>query len=67
MEEVQKVIDWITGSGIGIADVVGLLSVIAVVTPTPKDDMILIALRKLLNLGAMNFGQSENKFKPGER
>lgn len=46
--------------------VVGVLSIIATVTPTPKDDVILVVLRKLLNFGAMNFGQSENKVKPGE-
>lgn len=67
MEQIKSIIDLATGSGIGIIDVIGILSVIAAFTPTPKDDLILVALRKILNLGAMNFGQSENKVKPGEK
>ena len=49
-----------------IAAVVGVLSIIAAFTPTPVDDGILAALRKILNLGAMNIGQAENKYKPGD-
>ena len=47
-----------------VSAVIGLLSAIATITPTPKDDVILIALRKILNLGAMNIGKSENADKP---
>ena len=47
--------------------VVGVLSVIATITPNPTDNLVLVALRKLLNIGAMNMAQSENKKKPGEK
>ena len=68
MEDLLKqVIDWATGSGIGLVDIIGILSIIATVTPTPVDDGVLAVLRKMLNLGAMNFAQSENVKKPGSR
>jgi len=47
--------------------VIGLLSVVAAVTPTPVDNAILITLKKLINLGAFNWLQAENKIKPGEK
>ena len=66
MEDLLKqVIDWATGSGIGLVDIIGILSIIATVTPTPVDDGVLAVLRKMLNLGAMNVAQSENVKKPG--
>ena len=68
MEDLLKqVIDWATGSGIGLVDIIGILSILATVTPTPVDDGMLAMARKLLNLGAMNFAQSENAKKPGSR
>lgn len=68
MEDLLKqVLDWATGSGVGVADIIGILSIIATITPTPVDDGILAVLRKLLNAGAMNFGESENVKKPGSR
>ena len=50
-----------------ILQVIGVLSVIATVTPTPVDNVVLVALRKVLNLLAMNWAQSENKKKPGDK
>ena len=67
MEQIQELLNWVTGSGIGLTDVIGILSIIATITPTPVDDGVLAVLRKVLNLGAMNFGQSENLKKPGRR
>lgn len=57
MEDILAVI---TGSGIGIADVVGVLAVIATITPTPVDNVVLGVLKKALDIGAFNFGKAKN-------
>ncbi len=49
-----------------ILAVIGALSMIATFTPTPVDDGILAALRKVLNLLAFNWGEAENARKPGD-
>ena len=45
--------------------VIGVLSVVAAITPTPIDNAILVGLKKLINLGAFNWLEAENKKKPG--
>lgn len=47
--------------------IIGVLSVIAAVTPTPIDNAVLIALKKLINLGAFNVLGAENTQIPGDR
>ena len=46
--------------------VIGVLSVIAAITPTPVDNAILAFLRKVIDLGAFNFlnAKNEEKKKP---
>lgn len=46
--------------------IIGVLSVVATFTPTPIDNMVLVGLRKALNLLAMNWGQAENLVIPGD-
>ena len=46
--------------------VVGVGSVIAAVTPTPIDNVVFVALKKLINLIGFNFAKAENKEKPGD-
>jgi hypothetical protein len=41
--------------------VVGILSVVASITPNPVDNAALIALNKALNIGAFNVGKAKNK------
>lgn len=41
--------------------IVGVASMVAVITPTPKDNMILAVLKAGLNALAMNWGKAENK------
>lgn len=53
-------------SEIGL-QIVGFLSVVAAITPTPIDNRILIALKKLINLGAFNLLFAQNKEKPGAK
>ena len=45
--------------------VIGVLSVIAAVTPTPVDNAVLIVLKKIINLGGFNWLEAENAKKPG--
>jgi len=45
--------------------VIGILSVVAAATPNPVDNAVLIVLRKLIDLGALNFWHAENLHKPG--
>jgi hypothetical protein len=55
--EDKTVIDWL---GL-ITSIVGVASVIAAATPTPKDDGILAVVRKVLDLTAFNFGGAKNE------
>jgi hypothetical protein len=45
--------------------VIGFLSIVAAVTPTPIDNVVLVGLKKLINFGAFNWLGAENKKKPG--
>ena len=47
--------------------IIGLLSVVAAITPNPIDNVVLIALKKALDFGAFNWLSAENKRKPGEK
>lgn len=40
--------------------VIGVLSMIATITPTPVDNIVLATLTKVINLGGMNFGKAKN-------
>jgi hypothetical protein len=42
------------------AQIIGVASVIASVTPTPVDDGILAVLKRILNIFAFNIGQAKN-------
>jgi hypothetical protein len=44
-----------------VTSVVGTASVIAAITPTPKDDAIVAKVRKVLDLFAFNFWNAKNK------
>ena len=41
--------------------VVGVLSVVASITPNPVDNIVLLGLNKALNYGAFNVGKAKNK------
>ena len=41
--------------------VVGILSVVASITPNPVDNAVLLGLNKALNVGAFNVGKARNK------
>ena len=41
--------------------VVGVLSVVASITPNPVDNAVLLMLNKALNIGAFNVGKAVNK------
>ena len=40
--------------------VIGVLSIVASITPTPIDNGILLVLKKALDIGAFNFGRAKN-------
>lgn len=40
--------------------VIGVLSIIAAVTPTPIDNAVVLFLRKLVDFGAFNFWSAKN-------
>ena len=67
IDSMKDIVDLATGSGIGITDVIGVLAAIAALTPTPVDNIVLVALRKAIDFGAFNFLGAENKKKAGER
>ena len=46
---------------------IGVLSVVAAITPTPIDNAVLVMLKKIINAGAFNWLEAENKKKPGEK
>lgn len=47
--------------------VIGVCSIIAAITPNPVDNAVLVAIKKAINLAAINVGCAENKYKPGEK
>ncbi|MEB3323403.1 MAG: hypothetical protein VKI81_11320, partial [Synechococcaceae cyanobacterium] len=55
---------WITGSGLGLTDIIGILSIVAALTPTPVDNAILGLLKTLTNIGGFNWGGARNAEKP---
>lgn len=44
-----------------VVGVVGVASMVAAITPTPKDDNAIAAVRKVLDLLAFNFGNAKNR------
>jgi hypothetical protein len=40
--------------------VIGVLSIVASFTPTPIDNVVLVALKKALDMGAFNFLHAKN-------
>jgi len=64
--ELRELLAWFTGHGFGLTDIIGILSIVAAITPTPVDNALLIALKKIVNAGAFNWAEAENKKKPGE-
>jgi hypothetical protein len=42
------------------AQVVGILAIVASFTPTPIDNVVLVALKKALDFGAFNVGKAKN-------
>lgn len=47
--------------------IIGVLSIVAAVTPTPIDNAVLVVLKQLINLGGFNFGGAENIEVPGDK
>lgn len=43
------------------ASAVGVAAMVAALTPTPKDDNAIAAVRKVLDLLAFNFGNAKNR------
>ena len=41
--------------------VIGVASIIAAITPTPIDNAVLVAIRKLIDFGAFNFLNAKNE------
>jgi hypothetical protein len=41
--------------------IIGVLSIVASVTPTPIDNVVLLALKKAIDFGAFNFFRAKNK------
>lgn len=58
--EIEKYLSYATS-------VIGILSIIAAVTPTPIDNAVLVVLKQIINLGGFNFGGAENAEIPGDR
>lgn len=50
----------------GVSYLVSLASIFAAVTPTPKDNIVLGVLRKVVDFAAFNWGHAANKRKEGE-
>jgi len=46
-----------------VAQVIGILSVVAAATPNPIDNVVLASLRKAIDLGAFNFWNAKNEVK----
>lgn len=57
-------LSWIVTHGADLLQaalaVVGAASVVAALTPTPKDDAALAVLRRVLDLVAQNYGHARN-------
>ena len=67
MEQVAELWGMIPAELRNVTSIIGILSVVAAVTPTPVDNAILIAIKQGLNLGGFNFLNAENKKKPGQK
>jgi len=63
MENIIAIIAALDISGIAIAllAIVGGAATLAAMTPTPKDDIVLAKIKKVLDFVAMNIGQAKNK------
>jgi len=62
--EVKELLEWFTGHGFGVTDIIGILSIIAAITPTPVDNALLGMLKAAINVGAGNWGGAKNEKKP---
>ena len=62
--EIKELLEWFTGYGLGVTDIIGILSIIAALTPTPVDNALLGLLKAAFNIGGFNFGGAENAKKP---
>ena len=62
--ELKEILDWVTGSGLGLTDVIGILSIVAALTPTPVDNVVLGVLKAAVNAGGFNWGGASNAKKP---
>lgn len=62
--EIKELLEWFTGNGFGLTDIVGILSIIAALTPTPVDNALLGMLKAALNIGGFNWGGAKNAEKP---
>ena len=67
MEQVIEIWGMIPAEFKNVTAIIGILSIVAAVTPTPVDNAILIAVKKVLDLGGFNFLSAENKTKPGQK
>ncbi len=56
MADAQQVVEIVT-------QVIGVASIIAAFTPTPIDNAVLVAIRKIIDLGAFNFLNAKNEKK----
>jgi len=62
--EIMEALQWLTGHGFGLTDAIGLLSIIAALTPTPIDNAVLGIVKAAINLGGGNWGGARNEKKP---
>jgi len=62
--EIKEILEWMTGHGFGVTDAIGLLSIIAALTPTPVDNAVLGLIKAVINVGAGNWGGARNEKKP---
>ena len=64
MEYIVHLWDSIPEQFKNVGFIIGLLSAIATITPTPKDNAILVILKMLINAGGMNFDKTTNAERP---
>ena len=56
--EIAEILQYLTAEN--ALKVIGALSIIAAITPTPIDNAILAGLKKIITLGAFNFWFAKN-------
>jgi len=62
--ELKEMLEWFTGYGLGVTDIIGILSIVAALTPTPVDNALLGLLKAATNIGGFNWGGAANAKKP---